>query len=107
MAGGKRSALVTGANRGLGLATCRVLAERGLGVVLSARRGEDAEAAARELGGGVRAEELDLSSEDSVRACAARLRIAGIAIDVLVNNGGVLFEGDALATAPEAFRAAV
>jgi NAD(P)-dependent dehydrogenase (short-subunit alcohol dehydrogenase family) len=102
-----RSALVTGANRGIGLATCRALAERGLRVVLSSRRGRDAAAAAREVGGGALAEELDLSREDSVRACAERLERAGIEIDVLVNNGAVLVEGDALSTAPADFRAAV
>ena len=107
MPGQVRNALVTGGNRGIGLATCRALAERGLHVVLSARRAEDAAAAAVGLGGGVQAEELDLSQEDSIRSCAARLRLAGIEIDVLVNNGAVLFEGDALSTSPEDFRSAV
>lgn len=107
MAERQRSALVTGANRGIGLATCRALAERGLRVVASARRGADAAAAAHEIGSGALAEELDLSREESVRSSAERLRRAGVEIDVLVNNGGVLFEGDALSTPPAEFRAAV
>ncbi len=105
-----RTALVTGGNRGIGLAVCRGLARAGLRVVLTARRMEDAAAAARELrkdGLDVVAEELDLAREQSVQACAARLEESGRAIDVLVNNGAVLFDGDVLSTPAEQFRAAV
>jgi NAD(P)-dependent dehydrogenase (short-subunit alcohol dehydrogenase family) len=106
----RRTALVTGGNRGIGLATCAALARAGLRVVLSARRRTDAEAAARELaqqGLAVVPEELDLASEESVRACAARLARAGVEVDVLVGNGAVLFEGDALSTPAEEWRRAV
>lgn len=105
-----RIALVTGGNRGIGLATCAELARRGLEVVLAARKKADALAAAAELaarGLSVRPEELDLASEASVAACAERLRDAGCAVDVLVNNGAVLFEGGVLSTANAEFRAAV
>src|SRR5688500_8502412 len=106
----QRTALVTGGNRGIGLAACELLVQRGLRVVLTARRRKDAEAAAAELakrGLEVVAEELDLASEESVRACADRLRRADVEIDVLVNNGAVLFEGDVLSTPSQSFRAAV
>lgn len=105
-----RTALVTGANRGIGLAAGRALARERLRVILSARRLEDAVAAARELqnvGLDVVAEELDLASERSVQACAARLEKSGRNVDVLVNNGAVLFEGDVLATPSEQFRTSV
>jgi NAD(P)-dependent dehydrogenase (short-subunit alcohol dehydrogenase family) len=105
----ERTALVTGGNRGIGLATCRALAESGLEVVLSSRRRADAESAAAELstnGFEVRPEELDLASEGSVRDCAARLAEARIEIDVLVNNGAVLHEGDVLSTSSDDFRRA-
>jgi len=105
-----RTALVTGANRGIGLAACSALATAGLRVVLTARRLQDAEAAARDPeieGLVVIPEEIDLASEASVQACAARLDKAGIQIDALVNNGGVLFDGDVLTTPSDHFRAAL
>jgi NAD(P)-dependent dehydrogenase (short-subunit alcohol dehydrogenase family) len=103
----ERAALVTGGNRGIGLATCRALAENGFRVVLTARQRAEAETAAAALasnGFDVRAEELDLASEGSVRGCAARLAKARLEIDVLVNNGAVLHEGDALTTSSDDFR---
>ncbi len=106
----QRTALVTGGNRGIGRAVCERLAREGMAVVLSARRQADATAAADELtklGLNVRGEQLDLADERSVNNCAGRLRSAGVAVDVLVNNGAVLFEGDALTTASREFRAAL
>lgn len=104
-----RTALVTGGNRGIGFATCRALADAGLRVVLTARKRDDAASAAAELskeGADVLAEELDLASEASVAACAERLRLAKVDVDVLVNNGGVLHDGDVLSTRSEDFRLA-
>lgn len=105
-----RTVLVTGANRGIGLAAARLLARRGLRVVLTARRMEDAVEAARAIEAerlDVRAEEIDLASEASVQACAAGLARAGIEVDALVNNGAVLSEGDVLTTSSGDFRRAV
>ncbi|WP_399895487.1 SDR family NAD(P)-dependent oxidoreductase [Streptomyces sp. BBFR51] len=85
-----RTALVTGANRGIGLETVRRLVLAGLDVVLAARdpaRGRDA---ARTLGSPrVRVEKLDVTDATSVAACAERLADDGIAVDVLVNNAGI------------------
>jgi NAD(P)-dependent dehydrogenase (short-subunit alcohol dehydrogenase family) len=86
-----RTALVTGANRGIGLEAVRQLAHAGLDVVLTARDPAAGQAAADELG--VRFEQLDVSSDGSVRDCAARLDGDGVAVDVLVNNAGVLQSG--------------
>lgn len=105
-----RTVLVTGGNRGIGFAACRALAKSGLRVVLTARRRDDAVAAAdvlRKEGLDVVAEELDLASERSVQACAVRLEEARTPIDVLVNNGAVLFEGDVLTTPSDKFRESV
>ena len=82
-----RTALVTGANRGIGLEVCRQLAAAGLDVVLTARSGPAAAGAAGPLG--ARAEQLDVTDPDSVTACAARLADAGVTVDVLVNNAGL------------------
>jgi NAD(P)-dependent dehydrogenase (short-subunit alcohol dehydrogenase family) len=87
-ANGQRVALVTGANRGLGHAVAAELHQRGLRVVLTARDGDDARCAAKELGPEVRSCPLDVTDPDSVRR--AREEIG--AVDVLVSNAGVLLD---------------
>ena len=89
-----RTALVTGANRGIGFEAARQLARAGLDVVLTARDPDAGRAAAAELG--LRCEQLDVSSDESVRAAAERLEHDGVAVDVLVNNAGVLLSGGIL-----------
>jgi NAD(P)-dependent dehydrogenase (short-subunit alcohol dehydrogenase family) len=94
-----RTALVTGANRGIGFEATRQLAGAGLDVVLTARGPDAGEAAAERLrgeGANIRFEQLDVSSDESVRDCAARLDRNGVEIDVLVNNAGVLMSGGVL-----------
>ncbi len=90
--GTARTALVTGANRGIGFQVARRLAETGLSVLLGARdphRGAEAAASLGRAGLRVRAVELDVADAGSVRALVARLAREGVAVDVLVNNAGV------------------
>jgi NAD(P)-dependent dehydrogenase (short-subunit alcohol dehydrogenase family) len=86
-------ALVTGANRGIGREVARQLAERGYEVLLSARDGENAAQAARELsdstGAQLRALRLDVADPASIEAAAAQLHDDPGRLDVLVNNAGV------------------
>jgi NAD(P)-dependent dehydrogenase (short-subunit alcohol dehydrogenase family) len=100
-----RTALVTGANRGIGLEVCRQLAAKGLRVVLTARERPDAERAAKDIEG-AHAEELDVAQEGAARACAERLKRAKIHVDVLINNAGVYPQGDFLSTPPDVWRQA-
>ncbi len=100
---GTRTALVTGANRGIGLEVCRQLSELGLRVVLTARVRADAERAAKAFAG-AHAEELDVTRDGAALECAERLERAGIHIDVLVNNAGVYPSGDFLNTPLEVWR---
>jgi NAD(P)-dependent dehydrogenase (short-subunit alcohol dehydrogenase family) len=92
---GGRTIVVTGANSGLGLHTARALVSRGAQVLMACRSPERGEAAVKEtneLGGGsAELVELDLANLASVRRAAAELRErTGDAIDVLVNNAGVM-----------------
>ncbi|MET0106137.1 MAG: SDR family oxidoreductase [Sedimenticola sp.] len=89
------TALVTGANRGLGLETCRQLAKRGYKVLLTARNSDAGDRAAGRLAGeglDVSFMPLDLASDESIEAAAATLKSQGITLDVLVNNAGVLLD---------------
>jgi NAD(P)-dependent dehydrogenase (short-subunit alcohol dehydrogenase family) len=99
------TALVTGGNRGIGLEAVRQLAGAGLEVVLTSRDESAGAEAAERLG--VRYAQLDVSDEESVVECASRLEADGLAIDVLVNNAGVLLdEGEgALRISDEMLRA--
>jgi 3-oxoacyl-[acyl-carrier protein] reductase len=79
-----RTALVTGATRGIGLAIARALAAEGARVVAAARTREDVERVAAEVGGvGVAA---DLTTEDG---CLAAVEASGGQLELLVNNLGV------------------
>lgn len=88
-------ALVTGANKGIGLAIAKGLAEAGMTVWIGARdraRGEAAMFLLSQQGLDVRLLELDVTSEDSVRRAAATLASEVEALDVLVNNAGVAID---------------
>ncbi|MEV6641553.1 oxidoreductase [Amycolatopsis sp. NPDC051371] len=88
-----RTAVVTGANTGLGFAIADALARRGAEVVLACRNEEKAAAAAERIRAGspgavARTLPLDLASLASVRASARRLHDEHDHLDLLVNNAG-------------------
>lgn len=83
-----RLALVTGGNKGIGLAVVRGLAARGFTVLLGARESEAGRAAAGAVDGDVRPVQLDVTSQADVDALAARVREEFGRLDVLVNNAG-------------------
>ncbi|WP_043474385.1 oxidoreductase [Streptomyces collinus] len=82
-----RTAVVTGANSGLGLATVEALAGAGAHVVLAVRDPERGAAAAARVHGSVEVRRLDLADLASVREFAAAWRGD---LDLLVNNAGVM-----------------
>ncbi|WP_136440826.1 SDR family NAD(P)-dependent oxidoreductase [Pacificoceanicola onchidii] len=83
-------ALVTGGNRGIGLAIAKGLVDAGFEVIIGARDGAAGEAAAARVG--ARVVRLDVADPRSI---AEAVQAMG-AVDVLVNNAGVLGAGNVL-----------
>lgn len=83
-----RTAIVTGANSGLGHVTARVLAAKGARVVAAVRDLEKGRAAAATMSGDVEVRRLDLADLASVRAFAEGFDEP---IDLLINNAGLMF----------------
>lgn len=89
-----KTALITGANRGIGKEVARTLAKRGFRVVVAARdrkaAEETASALAEECGNReVVALELDVDRDVSIKAAADRFGDWGDSLEVLVNNAGI------------------
>ena len=106
-----RVALVTGAGRGIGAATARLLAREGATVALAARTEEEISSVAHEIssrGSTGLPVSLDVADEDSVSACFERVRTELGNVTILINNAGT--PGIPLpvaATQPDAWRRAV
>ena len=84
-----RTALVSGASRGIGLAIARALGGAGARVALLARSADALKAAAREIGGGAIDVVCDVSDENAVIEAVALVREHfGDAPDIIVNNAG-------------------
>jgi NAD(P)-dependent dehydrogenase (short-subunit alcohol dehydrogenase family) len=81
------TAIVTGANNGIGLHTARHLAANGAEVVLACRNVAAGEEAAATMTGRTRVERLDLASQASIADFAARWDGR---LDLLINNAGVM-----------------
>lgn len=91
---GRPTALITGASAGIGREFAKVFAEHGHDVVLVARREAELEAAAAEVrqAYGVKAYVMacDLVPETAAQELFERVEAAGLQVDVLVNNAGMM-----------------
>jgi NAD(P)-dependent dehydrogenase (short-subunit alcohol dehydrogenase family) len=90
-----RTAVVTGANTGLGLQTASVLAARGAHVVLACRDLDKAGHAAGQIaaaspGASTSIVRLDLASQSCVRSAVEEIRACFPRVDLLINNAGVM-----------------
>jgi len=102
MASTNKTALVTGANKGIGFETARQLAQQGFTVWIGSRDRGRGEAAVEQLrpDGDVRLVVLDVTAPPSVEAAAAQIGRETGALDALVNNAGVAIgDGEGLPTA--------
>src|SRR5205809_1222268 len=90
-------ALVTGANKGIGREVARQLAAKGFHVFIGARNRSAGRKAADEIakkGGKATFLEIDVSDNNSVAAAAREFAKASDHLDVLVNNAGIIVDGD-------------
>ena len=85
----KRIALITGANQGVGLQVAKELVANGLTVLVGSRNFERGEAAAKDIGSGAIAVQLDVTDRASITAAAERIRKEFGRLDVLVNNAAI------------------
>ena len=91
----RQIALVTGANRGIGLEVCRQLAKNGFTVILGSRdlnKGQDAARALSNEGLTVLPLQLDVTDQASVDAAESWVEIKFKVLDVLINNAATLYD---------------
>ena len=109
----QRIALVTGANKGIGFEVARQLARKGFHVFLGARKSDAGLAAVQKLNqegekedyGEITVLKIDVSKPDSIRSAAEEFSRKSNRLDTLVNNAGILLDGDkdVLTITPEIF----
>lgn len=85
----KRIALVTGANQGVGLQVAKELVANGVTVLVGSRNFERGEAAAKGIGQGAIAIQLDVTDRASIAAAAEHVGKEYGRLDLLVNNAGI------------------
>jgi NAD(P)-dependent dehydrogenase (short-subunit alcohol dehydrogenase family) len=92
-----KTVLVTGANKGIGYEVARQLAEKGFQVFIGARNRDAGRKAADEIakkGGKATFLEVDVADNASVTTAAREFAKAVDHLDVLVNNAGIIVDGD-------------
>ncbi len=89
----KPIALVTGANKGIGLQVAKDLTAHGFTVLVGSRNLENGEIAAKSIGAEAHALQLDVTDRESIAAAAERIRTEFGRLDVLVNNAGISHPG--------------
>jgi NAD(P)-dependent dehydrogenase (short-subunit alcohol dehydrogenase family) len=103
MARSEKIALVTGANKGIGFEIARQLTSKSFRVFIGARKEKAGRAAAQKIGAMFL--KIDVSDQRSIQEAAKELSKAVDRLDVLVNNAGIIVDGDdaILKATPEQF----
>jgi NAD(P)-dependent dehydrogenase (short-subunit alcohol dehydrogenase family) len=107
-----KTALITGANKGIGFETAKQLAQNGFYVYLGSRSLEAGQAAVDKLKESgihsIEAVQLDVTDQESVGAAATHIASKSAVLDVLINNAGISGEvpQSALGSSAEEFRTA-
>src|SRR6202048_3074327 len=83
-----RTAVITGASRGIGLAIAQKLADAGANVVLTSRKQESADAAAAQIGGNALGVAAHAVEDDAAQRCIDLTLNRFGSVDILVNNAG-------------------
>ncbi len=102
-----KTTLITGANRGIGLAIAQGLAAQNHMVLLGSRDLKAGQDAAATLKGDVQAVELDLADRDVLQNQLGKIKSSSADIDVLINNAAILEDGTLLEVAEEKFYASM
>src|SRR5262249_38788865 len=92
-----KTALITGANKGIGREVARQLAAKGFHVFVGARRSNAGRKAAKEIiehGGKATFLQMDVAENDSVATATREFSDIEHHLDVLVNNAGIIVDGD-------------
>lgn len=93
----QKIAVITGANKGIGLETARQLGKEGVTVLLGARDLAKGEAAAKKLqaeGVDVQPLEIDVNDDKSIRKAANKVEREFGRLDILINNAGVMLDDE-------------
>lgn len=91
----KKIALITGANKGIGLETARQLGQQGITVLVGARdeiKGDQAAEELRKAGLDAHGIAIDVNRADSIQKAATRIERDYGRLDILVNNAGVMLD---------------
>ena len=83
-----RTAIITGASRGIGLAIAQQLADAGANVVLTSRKQESADAAAAQIGGNALGVAAHAVEDDAAQRCIDLTLDRFGSMDILINNAG-------------------
>jgi NAD(P)-dependent dehydrogenase (short-subunit alcohol dehydrogenase family) len=101
----KKTAIVTGANAGLGYATAKKFCDNGIVTYVNGRNKEKTEEACKELGENARPFILDLNDLEAIPDAVSKLaEDAGGKIDILVNNAGINMKKEFLEVTNEEFQ---
>ncbi len=95
----KKVALITGANKGIGYETAKILGQKGITVYIGSRnmeRGLIAEKQLKELGIDAYAIHIDLDAKDTIVAVADRIKKEHGLLDILINNAGIIDPADSV-----------